>query len=71
MTRLMHGNQHSHHPKKHKKQPETQKQVGQWITEDSRFKTKRNRVDKLKSLKKKKIEDVQTRKLIAAPFKAI
>ena len=71
MTPLMHGNQHSHHPKKHKKQPETPKQVGQWITKDSKLKTKRNRVDKLKSLKKKKIEDVQTRKLIVAPCEAI
>ena len=46
MTRLKHGNQHSQHSKKHKKQPETRKQVSQWMPEDSRLKTKRNRVDK-------------------------
>ena len=44
-TRLKHGNQHSQHPKKHKKQPETRnKLASQWMT--SRVKTKRNRVDK-------------------------
>ena len=31
MTRLKHGNQHSQHPKEHKKQPETQKQVNQTV----------------------------------------
>ena len=46
MARLKHGNQHSQHPKKHKKQPETRKQVSQWMAEDSRVKTEINRVDK-------------------------
>ena len=35
------------------------------------FKTERNRVDKQKSLKKKKIVDVQIKKLITAPYEAI
>ena len=35
MTRLKYGNQHSQHPKKHKKQPETRsKLASQWIAED-------------------------------------
>ena len=34
------------------------------------FKTERNRVDKQKSLKKKKREDVQIKKLITAPYEA-
>ena len=38
MTRLMHDNQHSQHPQKHKKQPETWKQVSQQMPEDSRVK---------------------------------
>ena len=42
----IHSNQHSQHPKKHKKQPETWKQVSQWMAEDSRFKTERIRVHK-------------------------
>ena len=33
MTRLINSNQHSQHPKNHKKQPETGKQVSQWIGE--------------------------------------
>ena len=35
------------------------------------FKTERNQVDKQKSLKKKKREDVQIKKLITAPYEAI
>ena len=66
MTQLMHGNQHSQHPKKYKKQPETRKQVSQWMAEDSRVKTERQCIDKQKSLKKKK-RDVQIKKLITAP----
>ena len=46
MTSLMHGNQYSQHPKKHKKQPETRKQVIQQMTEDTKDKTGRNQVDK-------------------------
>ena len=38
----------------------------QWMAEDSMVKTERNRVDKQKSLSKKK-EVVQVKKLIAAP----
>ena len=41
------------------------------MAEYSRVKTEKNRVDKLKSLKKKKKEDVQIKKLIAAPCEAI
>ena len=37
ITQLMHGNQHSQHPKKPKKQPETRKQVSQWMAEDSKL----------------------------------
>ena len=37
-----------------KKQPETRKQVSQWMAEGSRAKTKRNQSDKQKILKKKK-----------------
>ena len=66
MTQLMHGNQHSQHPKKYKKQPETRKLVSQWMAEDSRVKTERQCIDKQKSLKKKK-RDVQIKKLITAP----
>ena len=52
MTRLKHGNQLSQHPKKHKKQPDSRdKLASQWMAEDSRVKTDRNRVDKYKSLK--------------------
>ena len=40
------------------------------MAEYSRVKTEKNRVDKLKSLKKKKKEDVQIKKLIAAPCEA-
>ena len=37
MTRLKHGNQHSQHQKKHKKQPEARNMLAsQWIAEDSR-----------------------------------
>ena len=39
---LCNRNQHLQHPKKHKKEPETQKQVNQWMVEDSRVKTERN-----------------------------
>ena len=41
------------------------------LAEDSIVKTERNRVDKQTSLKKKKREYVQIKKLIAAPCKAI
>ena len=41
------------------------------MTEDSRVKTERNRVDKLKSLKKKERKDVQKKKLIGAPREPI
>ena len=40
ITRLMHGNQHSQHPKKLKKKQETRRQVSQWMAEDSRVKEK-------------------------------
>ena len=47
MAQFMHDNQHSQHPKKHKKQPETRdKLASQLMAEDSRVKTERNRVDK-------------------------
>ena len=47
MRRLKHGNKHSQHPKKHKKQPEARnKLASQWMAEHSRVKTERNRVDK-------------------------
>ena len=46
MTRFKHNNQHSQHPKKHKKEPETWKPVSQWMAQDSRVKTEGNRVDK-------------------------
>ena len=39
------------------------------MAEDSRVKTERNLVDKWKSIKTKKRESVQTKKLIAAPCK--
>ena len=51
MTLLKHRNQHSQHPKKHKKPQET---------------TERNRVDKQKIPKKEEREDVHIKKLIAA-----
>ena len=51
MTRLIHGKQHSQHPKKHKRQPETRKQVNQWMVEDSRV--ERNRIDKKKKSEEK------------------
>ena len=41
------------------------------MAEDSRVKTERNLVDKWKSIKTKKRESVQTKKLIAAPCKTI
>ena len=41
------------------------------MTEDSRVKTERNQVGKLKNLKKKKRKDVQKKKLIGAPCEAI
>ena len=41
------------------------------MTEDSRVKTERNQVDKFEGMKKKKKEDVQCKKLIAAPREAI
>ena len=50
-----HSNQHSHHPKKHKKQPESRKQVSQ-VTEDSIVKRKRIR-GKTKGVQKKKLTD--------------
>ena len=43
----------------------------QCMAEDSMVKTERNRVDKQKSLNKIKQEDVQVKKLIAAPCEAI
>ena len=64
---VMYGNQH---PKKHKKQPETQRQVSQWMAEDSRIKTERKRVYKHISLKKKK-RDVPIKKLITDPCETI
>ena len=46
--------------------------VSQWIlAEDSIVKTERNRVDMQASLKKKKKEDVQIKKLIVAPCEAM
>ena len=39
------GSQHSQHPRKHKKETETWKEVNQKITEDSGFKRDRNRAD--------------------------
>ena len=63
MTRLVHDNQHSQHSKKHKKQPETRKQVQ--MAQDPRVKTERNRVDKQKSLNKKKREDVNKKPIAA------
>ena len=71
MTQLMHDNQHSQYPKKHKKQLETRKQVSQWMAEDPRVKTERSRSDKQKSLKKKKREDVQIERLTTAPCEAL
>ena len=56
--------------KKHKKQPETQRQVSQWMAEDSQIKTERNRVYKHTSLKKKK-RDVPIKKLITDPCETI
>ena len=41
------------------------------MVENQRVKTERNRVDKQKSPKKKKREDVQNKKLIAATCEAI
>ena len=41
------------------------------MTEDAKAKAERNTVDKLKRLKKKKRKDVQKKKLIGAPCKAI
>ena len=41
------------------------------MAEDLRVKREINRVDKYKSLKKKKREDVQIKNLIAAPCEAI
>ena len=41
------------------------------MAEGIRVKTERNRVDKKKSLKKKKGEDVRNMKLIAAPCETI
>ena len=46
MTWVKHDNQYLHHPKSTKKQTETRKNVSQWMEEDSRVKTERNRVDK-------------------------
>ena len=73
MTRLLHGNQHPQHPKKHKKQSETRKNflACQQMAEDPRVNTERNQVDKQESLKKKKRKDVQSKKWIAAPCEAI
>ena len=70
MTRFMQGNQHSQHPKKHKKQPETRKQVSQQMAEDSRIKQREIELIIKKSEEKKK-EDVQNKKLIAAPCEGI
>ena len=41
------------------------------MTEDAKAKAKRNTVDKLKLLKKKKRKDVQKKKLTGAPCKTI
>ena len=71
MTQVMHDNQHSQHPKKHKKQPETWKQVSQWMAEDSRVEREINQVDKQKRLGINKREDVQIKRLITAPCEAI
>ena len=46
VTWLMHNNQHSQHPNKLKKQPETQKQFSQWMAGNVSVQTKRNTVDK-------------------------
>ena len=52
-----------------KKQPETQnKLANQWMTEDSRVKTKKS---SWKVKKSEEREDVQIKKLIAAPFEEI
>ena len=71
MTQVMHDNQHSQHPKKHKKQAETWKQVSQWMAEDSRVEREINRVDEQKRLGINKREDVQIKRLITAPCEAI
>ena len=61
MTRIKYGNQHSQHPKKHKKQPETQKQVS-WPDSGSQ-----NREIEFISKNYEEREDVQIKKLIHAP----
>ena len=73
MTPIIHGSQHSQHSKKHKKQPETRKQVV-YITriwqkiQCSRAKTERNRVNTLKrKLRKRKETKCSKKKLIDAP----
>ena len=61
MTRIKYGSQHSQHPKKHKKQLETRKQVSQptsgWQNREIEFISKNS----------EEREDVQIKKLIAAP----
>ena len=76
--RFMHRNQHLQHPKKDNKLPEsiaknseTSYIDSQQMAKDSSVSTERNRVDKQQSMKKKKREDVQNKKLIAAPCEAL
>ena len=61
MLYLIHGNQHSQHPKIYKNQKLKEKMKGN--TEDSRLKRQRNQLDKYKSLKENR-KDVQRKKLI-------
>ena len=61
MTRIKYGNQHSQHPKKYKKQPETSKQVS-WPDSSSQ-----NREIEFISKNSEEREDVQIKKLTHAP----
>ena len=73
MTRLMHSSQHLQHPKKHKKLPEptaeTGKQVIQIASEWNKIQGQHR--EKSRWSVETSEEDIQNKKLIAAPCDAI
>ena len=66
VLQLNHGNQHSQHPKKDKKQSEKK----WYVTESSRLKRYRKRVN-YKSFGKKKKKGVEKKKLLDTPCENI
>ena len=73
MTRLIHGNQHLQHPKKHKKWPETRKQVIQlvWSRWMKIQASKQKETELISKEVWRKKEGVQKKQWIGTPYETI